>query len=80
MLKVKKKDLIKVIQDLQAELRPRLGNPYQTVPNDKPWLDNPAYVEADKFIFKLNGHHCGYHCWQYYGHTECVSCCACGGY
>ena len=72
MLKVKKKDLIKVIQDLQTELRPRLGNPYQTCPNDKPWLENEAYVKAEKFLLTLKHEHC----WEAYGHI-CTVCCLC---
>ena len=75
MLKIKKSELVKVIKDLQAELRPRLLNPYQVCPNDKPWLENLAYVKADAFLAELNGHK---HCWEKLtGHRICLMCCEC---
>ena len=71
MLKIKKSELVKVIQDLQAELRPRLLNPYQVCPNDKPWLENEAYIEAENFLRRLNHDHC----WN--RSHDCVVCCIC---
>ena len=73
MLKIKKSELVKVIQDLQAELRPRLLNPYQVCPNDKPWLENEAYINAETFLDTLIHKHT--HCFQK-GHA-CIICCEC---
>jgi hypothetical protein len=75
VLKIKKNELIKVIQDLQKELRPLLndGRRWGWCPNDKPWLENLAYVQADAFVAELNGHQ---HCWQK-GHYSCLMCCEC---